>query len=99
MLQKLRKGASEQSIENEFQTTKTISEVEADIETLSFRLFFTDRTLWWPLILSINLHLSQQLGGIGAVMYYASEVMIVGGADGKGYVLATRFFIFQINHG
>ena len=81
MIKKLRKGASHQSIKDEFDATHAISMEEAAIKRVPFLDFFKSRHLWWPLIISVNLHFCQQLTGISAVNYYANTIMVEAGVE------------------
>lgn len=68
-----------------------LHEAETDKNLKKFNVFqlFTTRALLIPTVISIVLHLSQQLSGINAVFYYSSDILKKTGVEKSEY--ATPF--------
>jgi sugar porter (SP) family MFS transporter len=87
ILQELR-GSTD--VKHEMDDMKMEAEMEANLEKFTIKQLFTSRSLLVPIILSIVLHLSQQLSGINAVFYYSTDILKKAGF-GESAVYATPF--------
>jgi SP family facilitated glucose transporter-like MFS transporter 1 len=54
---------------------------ERNLEKFSFTQLFTTRSLLFPTIISVVLHLSQQLSGINAVFFYSNTILTNAGVE------------------
>lgn len=80
-LMKLRHADTIDDIAEEFAEMKLDSEHEAKLPKVGFRTVLRDRRLWWPMIISIFLHINNELTGLSAVLIYATLVMTSAGLD------------------
>jgi SP family facilitated glucose transporter-like MFS transporter 1 len=85
-LKKLR-GTS--NVKQEIDDMSKEAETEKNVKKITIFQLFSTRALILPTIISIVLHLSQQLSGINAVFYYSSDILKNSGI--KESVYATPF--------
>jgi SP family facilitated glucose transporter-like MFS transporter 1 len=62
------------------------ADLERTVEKFSIFQLFTVRALLLPTVISMVMHLSQQLSGINAVFYYSSDILQKSGINNSEYV-------------
>ncbi len=79
-----------QDIKQEIDDMSKEAELEKNQTSFNILQLFTSRALLFPTIISIVLHLSQQLSGINACFYYSAQILKKSGL-GDSSVYATPF--------
>jgi SP family facilitated glucose transporter-like MFS transporter 1 len=85
----LRSIRSSSNVKQEMEDMKNEANMERNLVKANIFQLFMTRALLLPTIISIVLHLSQQLSGINAVFYYSSDILKRSGIEKSQY--ATPF--------
>jgi SP family facilitated glucose transporter-like MFS transporter 1 len=86
----LKRLRGSQNIKQEVDDMTREADLEKSQEKFNVCQLFTARALLLPTIISIVMHLSQQLSGINAVFYYSTDILEKSGL-GSSSVYATPF--------
>lgn len=76
-------------VSEEIEIMENEARLEASLPKFNILQLFTDKTLLFPTIIAIVLHLSQQFSGINAVFYYSVDILTASGVQNATY--ATPF--------
>lgn len=85
----LRQLRASSNVKQEIEDMKNEANMEKGLAKFSVIGLFSTRALLFPTVISIVLHLSQQLSGINAVFYYSSDILKKSGVEKSEY--ATPF--------
>jgi hypothetical protein len=85
----LRKLRGQSNVKQEIEDMKNEANMERAQPRFNIFQLFTVKALLLPTVISIVLHLSQQLSGINAVFYYSSDILKKSGIEKSEY--ATPF--------